>query len=534
MSHVRHSSASFASKLRWAAVLMVFFAYIAVRLGTDGTPDFKLYHYYNGYAALSDRSSRDLVPAQLQTFRFPWLDTAYYLLFRGLNSHPTLLNIILSLPYAVAAWMVFLIGNMIVPGDWPWRRTTAGIAAVYGATGAGSLPTLATTMSDVVPGVFMLVALWISLKSEQRKNKTNLAPTLAGLTSGFSVALKLTIAPLFIALGLVILLARLERPSRSLIATASYGISGAIVILLVDGPWLLHNYKAYGNPLFPMFNDLFKSDYADHSSWMDDRFYPKSMLMAFFYPAYWAFTLSHDAIELDMQDSRILLALVSALAIILGTVMYKNSKHSSPKDNGAIPSWNLAVFFIVAYVLWEYQFSIYRYLMVLEFLTGVIAIAALRECPGFRSNPVMATVMFFLVVATSAALTRYPWWSRAIPTAHAVEINLPQIELDAMVVLLDPYVYAYLVPSLPNTVRVVGANNNIVRPGSWGKLQAQVAAAITDHRGPLWGIEHPVDFPGVANQTLTYYRLARGEYCTFIETNIEQRIKMRMCRLVRD
>lgn len=103
-----------------------------------------------------------------------------------------------------------------------------------------------------------------------------------------------------------------------------------------------------------------------------------------------------------------------------------------------------------------------------------------------------------------------------------------------MVILLDPYAYSYLVPWLPRTVRVVGANNNMIRPGSRGRLQVQVESAINNHPGPMWGMEDPLDFPGAAEPILAYYRLQRTSECTFVQTNIEDRAEyIRVCRLLR-
>ena len=519
-------------RIVWAAIFVVFFSYLSVRFGTDGTPDFRIYHYYNGYAALFDRTNLDLVPAQLQTFLFPYLDAVYYLLFRGLNSHPTLLNIILSLPYAFAGWVVFFIGDFVVPRDWPWRRTATGLAALYGTTGAGGLPTLATTMSDVVPGVLALAALLFWLRFEQQGKNENSAAALTGAVCGLSVALKLTIAPLFIALGLVIFLRRLKRPPQAIKAIACYGVAGSAVFLAAVGPWLLHNYIAYGNPFFPAFNDVFKSDFVSHSSWLDTRFKPKTILMALFYPAYWAFTPSHDAIELNMQDPRILFGLISAGMMLVVALVGRNSNKFKSTGSAGIPCWYLALYFVVGYVLWELRFSIFRYLATLECLSGVMVLGALRACWGYRSKS-RAIGVFCAIIAASATVTRYPWWSRAMPAAQAIQIRLPEIERDAMIIFLDPYAYSYLVPSMPETVRVIGANNNIVRPGVWGELQAQVAHAISDYRGSIWGVDDPREFPGVADQTLAYYHLSRSDNCAFVETNIEDRPnKIRMCHLV--
>ena len=99
-----------------------------------------------------------------------------------------------------------------------------------------------------------------------------------------------------------------------------------------------------------------------------------------------------------------------------------------------------------------------------------------------------------------------------------------------MVLFLDPQPYGFLVPSMPSSVRAIGVNNNLVHPGSAGRLWGIVAAAVKDHPGPLWGVDDPHDFPGVADASLASLSLARGE-CDALMTNIKP---VRICKLRRE
>src|SRR5271166_4994849 len=91
-------------RIFWPRGFAIFFAWFSYRIGGDGTPDFRGYHFYNGFAAVSGGRPGDIAAAQLQTYFFPALDAAYYLAFRGLDAHPRLLRALLGLPYAVASW----------------------------------------------------------------------------------------------------------------------------------------------------------------------------------------------------------------------------------------------------------------------------------------------------------------------------------------------------------------------------------------------------------------------------------------------
>lgn len=519
-----------------AALFLVFFAVVAVRLGTDATPDFRIYHYYNGFAALHDRTGLDVAPAQLQSMLFKAVDAVYYALFRLLGPYPAAINVLLSLPYALAAVFAFSLSQIFCRGPVLLRIVLCSAAALFGITGAGELPTLATTMTDVVPSLPVLIAMTYWFKTE-RAGKTTLATTaLAGLLAGAAVGLKLTVVPVFIGVFVAIAIRRFFGVRGAFLQAAVFGCVGFIIFLAIDATWLLHNAQVYGNPIFPNLNNVFKSDYADHGAWADTRFLPKTPLMAIFYPVYWAFGDSTDTIELTMRDARILIGCVSAL-IILAIALYRGVADRRIKPAG-VATERLAVFlavtYLIAYALWEMEWSIYRYLAVEELLSGVILLAALRM--ALRSAPgYVSAVVFTLIALPAAASTHYPWWSRAQPAAQAVSVTLPAVEADAMVVLLDPYAYSYLVPSMPRTVRVIGANNNIIRPGAWGKLEAEAEAAINGHHGPFWGMEFPVAFPGSAETVLTFYHLKRDEpSCSIVQSNIEDGPHIRMCRLLRN
>ena len=179
----------------WALFFVAGFGIGASLLTTDGTPDFKIYHYYNGFAAHHARLALDIFPAQLQTAFFPGTDYIYYWLFTTLNNHPILLNVALSIPYSIAAFVVFQIALLFAGAGFFGRDVICALAAVVGLTGASALPTLATTMTDIVPGLPLLISLWIWLALEKAGRNTILSSAFVGLLAGVSVGLKLTEAP---------------------------------------------------------------------------------------------------------------------------------------------------------------------------------------------------------------------------------------------------------------------------------------------------------------------------------------------------
>ena len=518
----------------WWICFTIGFALAAAALPTDGSYDFKNYHLYNGFAAFHDRRALDIAPAQLQTGYFYGLDAVYYLLFTSLNRHPTLINLLLSIPYSVAATMLFLIARLFARHAFVWPNLVSAAAAVFGLTGAATFPTLATTQSELVPGLAILIALarWLVLEDE-RRNTVSSALVTGGLAS-VSVGLKLTEAPLFVGMAVAIALRFATGKRSALLEAFAFGLGGLMVFAALDGAWLWGNAKAYGNPIFPYMNNLFHSDLIALGSWTDGRFIPKTALMATFYPAYWAFHRSTDVSELPMRDPRILLGCASALVVVLAFAGRWLRERTAPSIGSFdLLALFLGIAFLVSYALWEKVWSIYRYLAIQESLSGVLMLAALPMVFGARGKPLMLSGLFALAVIWTARTTHYPWWDRAQRSPEAISVQLPPLEPDAMVLFLDSQPYAYLIPSMPISARAIGVNNNLVHPGASGRLWSMIEAAVRDHRGPLWGVEDPADDPGVADVSLSSLRLARGSECFPLIANMEAAQRIKICKLRR-
>lgn len=512
----------------WAIAFAVIFAVLAIRLGTDASWDFRNYHFYNGFSVFHDRAGLDILPAQSQTALYKGLDGVYYLLFAALNNHPWALAAVLSLPYAGAAVAVFLIARLFVEAGPFWRGSIAAAAALIGLMGVASFSTLASTMSDVTPGLPLLagLAFWLRL---ERAGRNGIGSALFfGLLAGASVGLKLTQAPLFVGLSVAILARTLWRGRVGLLETIAFGAAGVAAFAALDAGWLLGNWRAYGDPVFPLRNDLFRSDLIAPEPWTDLRFMPKTLAQALFYPAYWAFRPVTLVAEMPMRDPRILTGAVASLAILAAGAARKMRGSKRPPTEGV--ALFLAIAFLVAVVLWEKSASIYRYLAVEEALSVVLALAALTLIA--RNRTWIALVLFAFVGFFLVRETQGVSWGRVKGEPAAVSVKLPPIEPDAMFLILDWSPLGYVAAFLPETARTIGVDNNLVHPGSPGRLAAMIAAAVEAHRGPLWGVEDPTESPGKADAALAALGLAR-EGCEALDSNLEFGRTARICRLKR-
>ena len=489
----------------------------AWRLPADASYDLLNYHLYGPFALLHGKWARDLAPAQTQGFLPPTNDIPYYLLARHVH-HVHVLNLLLALPAVAAIWLSFLIALRLLRTGGITARLVALVAVLIAATGAATHPVLASSMSDMIPCSLTLGAILLLLRNAEaavsgslpRGLSEALLHLLPGLLVGAALGLKLTLS--YAAVGLVVaLLARPDvYPLLRLRMAFLFCLGVGIGMLGTGGWWWLRMAHATGNPLFPLYNNLFQSPLALPSDYVDPRFFPRDTLHWLLYPFFWALRRAPLATELDvpMRDPRIALALLAAAAILA------RSFRGAPPARG--PGRFVGVFFLLSFVLWERQFSIFRYLSLLEMLSGpLLAMLALDLARDERARRAVLGLAV-LLLAILRVYTVYPNWGRLLePGGRSLAVHVPALPPDALVLILDPAPLAYVAVFEPDGVRFLGTDNNLTRPlsggpGRDGLMQQRIRAAIAAQPVHLYGLEKPGTEGHTADRTLAAYGLHRA------------------------
>ncbi|MGH7152942.1 MAG: hypothetical protein ACREF3_03355, partial [Acetobacteraceae bacterium] len=267
------------------------------------------------------------------------------------------------------------------------------------------------------------------------------------------------------------------------------------------------------DPVFPLFNNIFRSPWGSSTQTADLRFMPRSVMQAVAYPLYWAFDPQTLVSEMPASDPRIALGCIAAVVIAV------RAARANHRVNRATVS--LAAFWALSYVAWEACFSILRYLAILELFSGILVLTAVQPLL-LRLSEEWQRACSAMLVLILIAVTGYPDWGRAAPDGPAVSVVLPALPPHTLVVLLDPSPMSYVAAFAPPDARFVGANNNFLHPGDGTLLAHEVETAIRTHSGPLWGLEIPSQNPGIADVALRAYGLHRGNGCVPIRSNLDQ------------
>jgi hypothetical protein len=470
---------------------LVIGAMLSVALGQDASWDLKNYHLYNAWAALNDRAAHDFAAAGMQSYFNPLADLPYYLLGSGLlKNSPRLLSACQGLWYGLLLFTLFVIARRLAKSQ---QRTLGWpdlLAVLIGATGTMYVSQAGLSSNEVPLACLILIGLaqLMPLYDAQRPAAIASRVFLAGMCGGLAVGLKPTgiIYPPAIALALLLTL----RPTLFAWRLVFVFVAGnALTFALSYGWWGWHLYQLTGNPIFPLFNQIFHSDWVASINGTDSRFRPRNLGQWLFYPFYWIKRAQSIVTEVRFADPRYALTMLALIAIALRPLFAKRRPASAAFAPGA--TGLLAVFVASAYVAWLVLFSILRYAVPIEALTGLIMLSAIHAFIPARSaeaprRPYAATAGMATLLLLICALTRYPNWGHTPYTAQPFEVAPEVVEPNSMVLILGGP-HAYLAPFFQRSedIAFVGVTW-FTRSAQGYKLHETTKRRIAEHKGPFY------------------------------------------------
>jgi len=497
-------------------------------LGQDVNWDLRNYHFYNAWAFVHGRLGWDLAPAQLQTFHNPLLDLPFYKMV-VMDWPPRLISFVMAIPAGVGA---FFLGKIVfllfrdLPDRQRWGYSLLALAV--GLTAASPVSLLGSTMNDWPGTTLIVIALWLVLRTEEGDLRWP-AIAAAGALVGIASGLKLTNATYAVGLDLALLAQRpmLARGFRDALA---FGVAVIAGLLLSSGAWMWTLYSHFDSPLFPYFNDIIRSPWWDAKRIFDRRFGPHTMLGWLTFPLP-MFGFSADYVsEARFRDWRMPLIYLASIAGIAAFILRRvrpSAIERVPDADGREARWRMVlVFWAASLVVWANMYSVYRYAMPMELLSGAMLIRALRWSVPRRWLATAAVVAGALAILT----VRYPEWGRIDYGERYIRLSLPPVAPKALVLLLADEPLAFVLPFFPSDGRFVGANNNMTDPWRTNRFADAVRRVVREHSGPLYSLTTPAGSAGLALAAYHLRRVPGG--CASIESNMSFG-PFELCRLER-
>lgn len=463
-----------------ALIVPLLLALQSLLLGQDDGWDMRNYHLYNPYALLNGRLALDFSPAGFQSYFNPLLDLPYYLLTRYAP------GAVAGLVFGWLHGLNFIPLSMLARQLLPQRQRAALLLALAGCLGAGFLSELGNSMGDNLTSLLVLSALVLVLRDGVATSVRTLL--LAGVLMGAGAGLKLTNINYAVALCLALLVWP-QAFWRRIGQAWWFGVGVLAGLAATAGWWWATMWRLYGNPLFPQFNDIFRSPLAPPLGVLDIEHLPRTLMEAVF----WPFVFTRDIARIAEVPLRqliwpLLMVLLVAYAARLLWWRYRAVTATATMPAAAtVPASALApaaqvllVFMLVAYLIWLKLFSIYRYLVPLELLAPVLVWVL---CHGLMTASRAQRVAGWALAACVLYTLPFVTWGHSGWTAQAFRAEAPQLaQPQASVVYMVRTPMAWLTRFFQPEVAFMAIGSGFPESGVYlQRMRAQAAARTGQH-----------------------------------------------------
>ena len=350
---------------------------ISCILGKDMRWDTLDYHLYAGFSALHDRFRQDYFAAGSQSYFNPYVYVPFYLL--AMSGLPALaVASLLAVVQSAILWLTYELAIEVVPAELSPSRFLLALCAVALAFANPILINeLGSSFADITTAEGVLFG-WLLLIRAARS--PGLARILgAGLMLGAASALKLTNS--VHALSAVVLLLFLPGswPAK-LRHSAVFGLALAAGFILVALPWAIPLEHHFGNPMFPLLNEVFRSPHYPIAKMLDYRFLPDSLGEALWRP--FAIATPQFAVDDELQAPDVRYAVLAGVALLLVLRWGWRRFRRAPRTAAANESFHsmralaaLGWGFLTDWILWLTASANGRYFIAMACVAAVLAVS---------------------------------------------------------------------------------------------------------------------------------------------------------------
>jgi len=476
------------------AACTLFALAITYALGRDLPWDTFNYHIYAGFSALHDRFAQDYFAAGPQAYLNPYAYAPFFLLIEsGLSA--LAVGTVLVICHSIILWLTFELAVSVCPRAATGTRATAGLfAVVLTLTNPILLQQLGSSFADITTAE-MALAAWVLLAKAVLRPRVALIVWSAVLL-GAATALKLTNAVHAISGGMLLLLLPSTGRQRLRYALGYFSVLG-LAFAIVAAPWAYRLQAAFGNPFFPLFNDIFRSPEFTTEPVHLLRFVPASLGEALWRPfaTIAPEPMVHD--ELRVPDARYALLIGIVLALLTAKLWRHFAHASSRHDSRSVNARSvmdarvvlaLGCGFAADWVLWQVSSANSRYFLPMASVASVLIVVLLIRVFAERTKAWVGILLAFTALQVTQ-ITMNPgvrWNATSWDSGPWLAVSVPEklTNLPYLYLTMGAMSNAYLAPFVARTsgfINFTGAY--ALNPA--GADGERVKALIEHNRGRL-------------------------------------------------
>lgn len=453
----------------WATLVTVSFL-----LGKDLNWDFLNYHFYGPHLLLDGRLNKDYFAASFQSYLNPAAHVPHYLMIRA-GWGAVSISVVLVSFHVLNLVLIWVITRELLPKEGVFSVGFLGAAVILAALAPLYVTTVGSSFADPTTSVFVLAGIFCSLKTANSTQPYRVWWGVStGVFLGLASGLKLTNGVLSVGV-IVPLLAcwMLQKRSKlpAMVAGVLAGFFFSVVVMHGYWSWLL--WETFGNPVFPLLNQIFQSPDFPSVSYRDTRFLGDGwwglvqlpFLMTL--PLTWLYA-ENAAVDLRPLTLLLILFLVISRSLVNVFRVERASLVVATPGRAGLTLVLLSVMALTMYALWGATTKIGRYALPLWLLIGPLCVA---WCVQLFRRPAHALVLIaMLMLAQTYALFNAgnPRWSPALWGEKWLDVRVPQeLQLQPTTLLtLGKQSYSLIVPYLHPDARVVNLIGQYVQPAA--------------------------------------------------------------------
>jgi hypothetical protein len=189
----------------------------------------------------------------------------------------------------------------------------------------------------------------------------------------------------------------------------------------------------------------------------------------------------------------------------------------------------------LSFVIWISKFSVHRYLVFLEIISGLLILCLINQANLLIKEK--DKLSRFITISTLIIVTLSPPnWGRANWSHNWFNVNLSNINIthESMVIMVGLAPISYVIPFFPEKVRFVRIYSNVSRKrgfigslninsrGEKPLLLQKMVNAIEQHDGDIWVLSSSQSGVHLYDDILQQYHIIVDyNLCRSIETGIE-------------
>ncbi len=391
--------------------------------GKDANWDALNYHFYSPHALLNIELAEDFMGASTQRYLNPLAYLPFYWMVRA-DMHSLTIGLTLTAIHAMSLVAIWYISMHHVFAGQANRVLLSSLATGLAFLSPVYLGSLGATFVDPTTSVLILFAVAIHCRLLKNPIAGYMPQLFAGLLCGAAIGLKLTNLIFGVAFFVAAVLS--VGPLRTAVFSGLwFGFGGVIGVAASYTMWGLALDKEFGNPVFPLLNQYFKSpDFPDFVL-QHARFLPQSWGDILSLPFRMVEHRSWVYIENLAPDLRLAALALLAAVLLLATISRRHLKQSIAVLMHDRALLFLLLFFTISYFLWVKSSGNGRYAIPLLVPAGPLLVLALVKLMPNRSFAIGAAVVlvsaqtFVLLEAGNPRWTSSPW------TARWFELEVP-------------------------------------------------------------------------------------------------------------